>query len=222
MLYPPSLLLLLFLSWAKWSKKVLKQLEEDVNIWNVFWRISRRIYFVWGWMELWQEWWWENNTPSRETTTEKHKGEQQEDTLSAQRAAPRAGFSGGVGIKAVWDEDGRRDRWWPGQRGPGSVADEFRFHSFSRQEPQGFLHRGVTLRILLERQFRSDSMCVYYLGLYSLGRTGYQAHGGEKDLGFRAPFEDTPLNLVLIWIIRPTKNTLALLLLNVGVCDHLA
>ena len=158
MLYPPSLLLLLFLSWAKWSKKVLKELEEDVNIWNGFRRISKWIYFVWGWMELWQEWWWENNTPSRETTTEKHKGEQQEDTLSAQQAASRAGFSGGVRIKAVWDDDGRRDRWWPGQRGPGSVADEFRFHSFSRQEPQGFLHRGVTLRILLERRFCSDSM----------------------------------------------------------------
>lgn len=138
-------------------------------------------------MELWQEWWWENNTPSRETTTEKHKGEQQEDMLSAQRAAPRAGFSGGVGIKAVWDEDGRRDRWWPGQRGPGSVADEFRFHSFSRQEPQGFLRRGVTLRILLKRQFRSDITCVYYLGLYSLGRTGYQAHGGEEGSGVQGP-----------------------------------
>ena len=39
--------------------------------------------------------------PSRETATEKHKGEQQEDTLSAQQAAPRAGSSGEVGIKTV-------------------------------------------------------------------------------------------------------------------------
>lgn len=79
------------------------------------------------------------------------------------------------------------------------MADGVRFHSFSRQEPQGFLHRGVTLRIFLERQFRSDSMCVYYLGLYSLGvELATKLMGERKDLGFGIPFEDTSLNPVLI------------------------
>ena len=42
-------------------------------------------------------------------------------------------------------------------------------------------------------------MCVYYLGLYSLGvELATKLMEERKDLGFGIPFEDTSLNPVLI------------------------
>lgn len=73
--------------------------------------------------------------------------------MCGQNSEPHPGLAGVEGGSRSVRDKVRKTDGWPGQKGPGCGAEEFRLYSSSNQESRGALNGGVSLRIISGRNF---------------------------------------------------------------------